>query len=184
MLALVTLVALAGCAVNEGRHAARGGEGTNALVRPPIAAALMQPPAMHPPAIHPPATEQRYSLSADALFPFDKSSIDDIAPQGRTQLDELAQQIEANGRRPGMVHVIGYSDRLGSADHNDDLSRHRAYAVMGYLMWRGVPSSAIVAEGRGAVVSMATDCDDAGNRTALIACLAPDRRVEVIVVRR
>lgn len=154
------------------RHVAKGGKGADGLVQPSVTDTTPMKPA----------TEQRYNLSADALFPFDRSSIDDITPQGRKQLDKLARQVEANGNGPGMVHVIGYSDRLGSADHNDRLSRHRAYAVMDYLVRRGVPSSAIVAEGRGAVVSVATGCD--GDRAALIACLAPDRRVEVIVVGR
>lgn len=126
---------------------------------------------------------KRFSLSADALFAFDKSSIDDLTPKGREQLDELAGRIVAEDNRLSMVHVVGYTDRLGSADHNDRLSRRRAYTVMEYLVGHGVPSNVVVAEGRGSVAPVTTDCES-GNRAELIACLAPDRRVEVIVVGR
>lgn len=127
--------------------------------------------------------EKHFSLSADALFAFDKSSIDDITPKGREQLDELASQIMAKGDKPAMVHVIGYADRLGSGDYNDRLSRQRAHAVMAYLVKHGVPSSAIMAEGRGSAMPVTTDCQS-NDRTELIACLAPDRRVEVNVLGR
>jgi OmpA-OmpF porin, OOP family len=125
--------------------------------------------------------EHRYTLSADALFAFDKSGIDDIKADGREQLDKLASQITAEGKDLGMVHVIGYTDRLGSDDYNDHLSQRRAYSVMDYLVKHGVPSSLIVAEGRGSVASVTSDCDQ-NDRSALIACLAPDRRVEIIVI--
>lgn len=127
--------------------------------------------------------EKHFNLSADALFAFDKSSIDDITPTGREQLDELAGQILASGDKRAMVHVIGYADRLGGHDYNDGLSRQRAYAVMAHLIGRGVPSSAIMAEGRGSAVPLTTGCQS-DNRVQLIACLAPDRRVEVIVTGR
>ncbi|MBD8898186.1 OmpA family protein [Rhodanobacter sp. DHG33] len=129
------------------------------------------------------AAEQHFTLSADALFAFDKSSLEDIKPDGRTQLDKLAAQITGEGQELGMVHVIGYTDRLGSDDHNDRLSQKRAYTVMEYLMQHGVPSRLIVAEGRGSVAPVTTDCSQ-DDRAALIACLAPDRRVEIIVIGR
>jgi len=96
---------------------------------------------------------------------------------------KVAEQIAKEGRGVGMVHVLGYTDRLGNADYNDRLSRQRAYTVMDYLVKHGVPSGLIVAEGRGSVAPVTTDCDQ-DDRAALIACLAPDRRVEIIVIGR
>lgn len=135
------------------------------------------------PAAKPAEAERRFTLSADALFAFDKSGLDDIKPDGREQLDKLAGQITEQGHDLGMVHVVGYTDRLGSDDHNDRLSQRRAYTVMVYLVRHGVPSNLIVAEGRGSVAPVTTDCDQ-DDRASLIACLAPDRRVEIIVVGR
>lgn len=125
--------------------------------------------------------EHRYTLSADALFAFDKSDLGDIKPDGREQLEKLASQVTAQGRNLGMVHVVGYADRLGSDNYNDSLSLRRARAVMDYLVKRGVPSNLIVAEGRGSLAPVTTNCSQ-DDRDALIVCLAPDRRVEIVVI--
>lgn len=130
------------------------------------------------------AADKHYKLSADALFAFDKSSLDDITAGGRDQLDKLVQQILADGDKPGMVRVFGYADRLGKEDYNDRLSRRRAYTVMNYLVKHGVPADSIMVEGRGSMAPVATDCHHAGDRAAEIACLQPDRRVEVVVTGR
>lgn len=130
------------------------------------------------------AADKHYKLSADALFAFDKSSLDDITADGHAQLDKLAQQILADGDKPGMVRVFGYADRLGTDDYNDRLSRRRAYTVMDYLVKRGVPADSIMVEGRGSMMPVATDCRSAGDRAAVIACLQPNRRVEVVVTGR
>jgi outer membrane protein OmpA-like peptidoglycan-associated protein len=129
------------------------------------------------------AKAQTFTLSADALFGFDKSAVADILPDGRAQLDELARKILDHRDDIGSIRILGYTDRLGSDAHNDALSQKRAYAVMRYLADRGVPDRLITAAGLGKSDPVKTDCTDTA-RAALIACLAPNRRVEVKVYGR
>ena len=139
---------------------------------------LLSPPVATITAV-PARKEQTLILPTDALFAFDKHAIADIRGDGKTQLDELGRKLVAAGAGVRNVHIIGYTDRLGSAAHNDDLSEQRAYAVMHYLVNRGVPEGAITAEGRG-MADPVKDCPE-GPRAQLIACLAPNRRVVVKV---
>jgi len=126
-----------------------------------------------------PAKEQVFTLSTDALFAFDKYSVADITNDGKAQLNELAHKLIVAGDGVRNVHITGYTDRLGSASYNDDLSEHRAYAVMHYLVDHGVPEASITAEGLG-MTNPVKDCPD-GLQTELITCLAPNRRVVVKV---
>ena len=124
-----------------------------------------------------PAVVKRVSLSADSLFDFDQSA---IKPAGRQSLDKLAADLR--GVDFASVHVIGHTDRLGSARYNEALSSRRAAAVGEYLVRSGgVPAQKIVAQGVGpsSPVTRAADCRGGAPAQALIACLAPDRRVEV-----
>ncbi len=75
--------------------------------------------------------------------------------------------------------VIGYSDRLGAVDYNQQLSAQRAQAVADELVALGMPAANISAEGHGASSSvMGTQCDGQSGQQ-LINCLAPDRHVVV-----
>jgi OOP family OmpA-OmpF porin len=65
---------------------------------------------------------------------------------------------------------------MGEDSYDGELSERRACAVMNYLVLRGVPFRMIVAEGRGKDAPVKTGCDST-DRRALIACLAPNRRV-------
>ena len=60
----------------------------------------------------------------------------------------------------------------------------RAMAVKSYLVGTGVPAAKITAEGKASVESRTTagDCGTLKGK-ALAACLQPDRRVEVTLVR-
>jgi outer membrane protein OmpA-like peptidoglycan-associated protein len=113
-------------------------------------------------------------LSADALFAFDKA---DLSPAGRRTLDDLAAELKGQGDKLRWVRIAGYTDRLGSEAYNRDLSQRRAKAVKAHLVEQGLPASRISAEGFGKADPV-KDCPD-GPRAPLIACLAPNRRVEV-----
>lgn len=132
---------------------------------------------LNPPAVAAAPTTERFTLSADALFAFDKYKLSDIKPQGRNEPDALAQKLTAPDATTEHIHVIGYTDRLGSADYNQTLSERRAATVRDYLVGKGVAAAHIDAEGRGEADPVKT-CDD-GHRVQLIACLAPNRRVVV-----
>lgn len=121
-----------------------------------------------------------HSLPADTLFTFAKSGEQDILPAGRAELDRLAAQIIQAGEVK--VAVIGHTDRIGSDNANLFLSERRAATVRQYLAAQGVPASAITSAGRGEREPI-KDCADQA-QAALIDCLAPNRRVEVLVKAR
>lgn len=128
------------------------------------------------------ATPTRITLSADALFDFAEYGEDRIKPDGRAELKALAEQIGAIGS--AFVTVIGHTDRIGSAESNLLLSQRRARTVRQLLIAEGVPAATIFAQGFGADEPVTTGCSDRLSPQALIACLAPDRRVEVAVTTR
>jgi OOP family OmpA-OmpF porin len=134
------------------------------------------PPAPPAPAPAPQITSQKVTYQADALFDFDKAI---LKPAGKEKLDDLASKIQ--GLNLEVVVATGYTDRIGSDKYNDRLSMRRAQAVKAYLVSKGIDSSRIYTEGKGKRNPVVTDCNQK-NRKSLIACLAPNRRVEVEVV--
>jgi OmpA-OmpF porin, OOP family len=145
---------------------------------PVMAPAPAAPPVyVAPPAPPPPAAPMRVSFSADALFDFDKSV---IKPAGRAELDKFAAQLR--GIQYDGVQVTGHTDRLGPHDYNLKLSERRAQAVREYLIQDGVASGKIAARGvDGADPVTGSACKGNKPTPALIACLQPDRRVDVEV---
>ncbi len=82
-----------------------------------------------------------------------------------------------------MITAVGHADRFGSDSYNQSLSERRAMAVKTYLMGKGIADNRIYAEGKGEKqpVTRADECK--GGKTAkVIACLQPDRRVEIEVI--
>jgi OOP family OmpA-OmpF porin len=120
------------------------------------------------------APNKSRTLSADALFAFDKAS---LTPAGHRALDDLAAELQDQRDKWRDVRIAGYTDRLGGEAYNQKLSQRRADAVMNYLVEQGVPAGRIHAEGRGAADPV-KDCPN-GPLAQLIACLAPNRRVVV-----
>jgi OmpA-OmpF porin, OOP family len=140
---------------------------------PPPPAALPPPP---PPA---PSAPMRVSLSADSLFDFDRST---LKPAGQQALDKLIGDLR--GVQYDTIRVTGHTDRLGRHDYNMKLSTRRAEAVGAYLVQAGgIAAGKISATGVDGAdpVTKAGDCKGSKPTPALIACLQPDRRVEVEV---
>lgn len=127
----------------------------------------------------PPPAPARVSFSADSLFAFDKAEMNSA---GKQDLDKFAADLK--GANYGTVTVTGHTDRLGSQDYNMKLSTHRAEAVKHYLAQSaGIPANKIGAKGVGDTdpVTKPGECKGAKASPQLIACLQPDRRVEVEV---
>lgn len=142
--------------------------------KPEACSRYMNPPA---PALvaETKAPVEETTLSADALFAFDRWSAADITDGGRAQLDQLAGKLVGEKDRITHIEVLGYTDRLGGDAYNQTLSQRRADTVMQYLAGHGVPASLIHAEGRGKSEPV-VQCSERARRD-LIACLAPNRRV-------
>ncbi len=112
-------------------------------------------------------------LSADALFAFNSA---DLTEDGRESLGQFMQEVLVASQMED-IWVMGYTDRIGSDKANLLLSKQRAESVQSYLVQGGVPASAIHSKGHGNA-NPVVKCSNK-DRTALIACLSPNRRVEL-----
>lgn len=120
---------------------------------------------------------RKITFSAEELFDFDKAV---LKPAGKAGLDKLTTEI--NGVDYESVLVSGHTDRLGKTQYNQKLSERRAGAVKAYLLSKGIPDNRITSTGMGESkpVTKIDDCKGPVSKK-LIACLQPDRRVEVDV---
>jgi OOP family OmpA-OmpF porin len=136
------------------------------------------PPA--PPAPPPaPVVLKKVTFSADSLYDFGKAT---IRPKGKQALDQLAAELRNVDY--AFITVVGHTDRIGSNAANMKLSRRRADAVKDYLVQSGwIPADKITTKGVGETdpVTKPGDCKGTKVNRQLIACLQPDRRVEVEV---
>jgi OOP family OmpA-OmpF porin len=140
----------------------------------PVAQAVPPPAAVFEPA------RRRVSYSAESLFDFDASA---MLPAGKQHLDTFARELE--GTTYVTVTVEGHTDRLGSPAYNQALSQRRADAVKEYLVATGkLDASKISAVGKSESQPLTKAADCVGNQQTaqLVACLQPDRRVEIEVV--
>lgn len=131
------------------------------------------PPVAPPPA--PPHVEMPLALYGDAVFNFDSAA---LTSAGARQLDLLAQAIASSKRKINVLGIMGYTDRFGSEAHNLDLSQRRAQTVALGLKQRGVVADQVDVKGMGAV-NPVKSCPGAQPTSSVIACLAPNRRVEI-----
>jgi OOP family OmpA-OmpF porin len=136
-------------------------------------------PVVAPPA--PAPITRTFELSADGMFAFDRA---DLSPVGRSRIDNMVAAMRQAGiTEVQNVRIVGHTDPLGSAEHNMRLSQQRAETVKGYLVNQGIPANVIATAGAGETQLRVTEADCrakglAKTRTALIECLAPNRRVE------
>jgi OOP family OmpA-OmpF porin len=140
---------------------------------PKLAAVTPQQPAPAPVKMLP----QKLEFAADALFDFDKSV---LKPEGKSMLDELARELD--GAKYDVIVATGHADRIGSNAYNQKLSERRANVVKTYLVSKGIPANSINASGKGESQPKTRPGDCKGRVSKkLIACLQPDRRVDVEV---
>lgn len=130
-----------------------------------------------------PPAKMKVVLSADSsagsFFGFDKATIN---PSGQQALDKFSADIR--GADFDVITVTGHTDRIGSHTYNQKLSTRRAEVVKAYLVESaGIPSNKITTKGLDGSdpVTKPGECKGKKVTNELIACLAPDRRVEVEV---
>ncbi|AWI50713.1 porin OmpA [Actinobacillus porcitonsillarum] len=131
------------------------------------------------PVAAPQVETKNFSFSSDVLFAFGKSNLKPAAAQA---LDAANNEINALGLANPAIQVNGYTDRIGKEKSNLKLSQRRAETVANYLVSKGQNPANVTAVGYGEANPVTGNtCDAVKGRKALIACLAPDRRVEVQV---
>ena len=122
---------------------------------------------------------KKFAFSSDVLFDFNKSN---LKAGGSQALDGMQSEVAQSGLSNPNYNVAGYTDRIGSDAYNQKLSEKRAETVANYLVSKGVAQTSVTAVGYGKANPVTgSNCDTVKGRKALIACLAPDRRVEVAV---
>jgi len=142
-----------------------------------------QPIAQPAPAPEPPRPViQKLTLSTDVLFDFNSAELKEA---GKRRLDELASQVK--DADVDEIIAVGHADRIASDDYNQKLSEARAEAVKNYLAGKASNANRVTAEGKGESMPVTgEDCKKMGPERAsnkkLVACLQPDRRVEIEVL--
>jgi len=110
----------------------------------------------------------KLSLDAEVSFDFNEAV---IKPAFEPSLNKLADVLLKYDRT--VVHVVGHTDSVGPEQYNQQLSQHRASAVVDYLAQRGVPLDRLRSEGRGESEPRASNATEAGRQL--------NRRVEIYV---
>ena len=116
-----------------------------------------------------PVVPAKVTLSSDALFDFDKST---LKAEGQKSLNDLLGKIK--GQNYDVVVAVGHTDGVGSDAYNQKLSVARAESVKAYLVSQGLPDAKIRAEGKGKSNPIAPNDTEEGR--------AKNRRVEITVV--
>lgn len=157
------------------RVAEYGGQATaNTTINLPV-----QPePELQPTAS--PIQPQTITVQTDTLFAFNTWALQDLNAQQTTVLIHLAEKILQHPNAHIQLKVLGHTDRLGDELYNLNLSNKRAGTIKQFLVNQGVAAKNILAFGVGESQPL-KQCDDIDNRQALVSCLAPNRRVEIVV---
>jgi len=145
----------------------------------PVVAPPPAPPAPAPAPAPPPAPAvQKITLASKALFDFDKAV---LKPEGKAAIDsEIIAKLK-DVQKLELVLVTGHTDRIGTQAYNQKLSERRADAVRDYLVSKGVARDKIETLGMGKTQPVPGVKCEMKAMKQLIACLAPNRRVEVEV---
>lgn len=114
-----------------------------------------------------------FQYTGRTWFDTDKSV---LRPQGKRELDALAaslQQAKAKNliNSNNKVVIIGHTDSRASRSYNQRLSERRATSVASYLSSKGIPSTSMLAIGKGEMQPVAS------NRTR--SGMQKNRRVEI-----
>lgn len=118
------------------------------------------------------------SIGGDVLFEFDSAA---LTVAGRAALDKLVPTIA-----PGStVTVVGHTDRIGTAQYNLRLSQERAGSVGDYLNAKSGLKSKFIVQGVGSTQPTEGTklCTGMKNFERYKACLAPDRRVVITIIK-
>lgn len=124
-------------------------------------------------------TVEKFTFATDALFQFDKAGVEQMVAGGQRKLSALAAALKG-WKSIERIEITGHTDRLGKDQYNEKLSRLRAENVREFIAARGLPTERITASGMGEAEPI-VHCNGTRKDAGLIACLQPNRRVEITV---
>ncbi len=119
------------------------------------------------------------NLATDALFTFDKSSLESVLPEARGLLSDFVAKLR-QFKTIQRILITGHTDRLGSPAYNSRMSEARAQSIRQFLIDEGFSASLIQVAGAGESDPLVT-CSGDRATAELRACLQVNRRVEVRV---
>lgn len=120
---------------------------------------------------------QGFVLDSDVAFKFGSA---ELTPAAKKMVDEYAAMIDR--RTDIRVDVVGHTDRIGNSQANIALAERRAQSVRTQLLKSRLEAGRVFSRSVGAAEPL-VQCNQS-NQQALIACLSPNRRVEVYVNTR
>jgi OOP family OmpA-OmpF porin len=144
---------------------------------PPPPAPVAQAQPKPEPKPEPPKKPAVVNIASTELFEFNKAV---LTKEARAKLDSEVIAKLGDLREVRYIIVNGHADRLGSPQYNQQLSEKRAEAVRAYLVSKGVDAAKVETLGFGKTLPVKA-CPDQKQRTQLIECLSPNRRVVVEV---
>jgi OOP family OmpA-OmpF porin len=129
-----------------------------------------EPVAEAPPAPAPPPQPvyEKVTISATALFDFNKAT---LKPEGKAAIHDLDETIKAKGAQVVDINVIGHTDSVGPEEYNQQLSVRRATSVKDFMVSEGIDPGIIDVSGQGESNPVADNATAAGR--------AQNRRVEI-----
>jgi OOP family OmpA-OmpF porin len=167
-LSAIALLAFAGCASTP--------ETAPAPVPTPAPAPAAPKAAPTPPPAPTGPRAEKVTTASTANFDFDRYV---IRPDARGRLDDLVAKLRNVNLE--VVIAVGHADRIGGDAYNMKLSVRRADSVKAYLVSKGIAANRVYTEGKGERQPV-KDCKGDKKTKELIACLAPNRRVETEAV--
>jgi OOP family OmpA-OmpF porin len=140
----------------------------------PIAIAGTPPPPPPEPPKRVEVTKEQIVIKEKVQFAYNAAT---ILPQSFSLLDEVAATIKEHSELK-KIEVGGHASTEGSDDHNLDLSKRRAAAVMEYLVNKsGVAKERLSSQGYGETKPLVTPDDTEEKREK-------NRRVEFVILER
>jgi OOP family OmpA-OmpF porin len=140
------------------------------LASPTAMAGFVTDALLKPAPAAPVVMYEKNTLSASALFDFNKAILKE---SGKAALHELDETIKARGAKVVDISIVGHTDSIGSEDYNMALSLRRAEAVKDYIVSEGIDPSIITVSGEGESNPVASNATPEGR--------AQNRRVDIIV---
>lgn len=110
----------------------------------------------------------KIGVASDASFAVDSST---LSPKAQNTFNSIANVLGDYDKTA--IHVVGFTDSTGSAQHNLKLSQDRAQSVAQFLQGRGVNSQRVLTWARGESQPVASN-DTAEGR-------AKNRRVAIVI---